>query len=137
MSRLVPLDDSIWVAGQIQPGDVGSIAAAGITAIVNNRPDGEEPGQPTGAEIEAAALGAGLAYRHIPFQGLPPAPAIEAVRLALAEAEGATLLFCRSGTRSTWVWALARVREGDDPEALMRVAAAAGYDLGALPHYLG
>ncbi len=137
MSRLVPLNEAVWVAGQIAPGDIGSIAAAGITAIVNNRPDGEEPGQPAGAEIEAAALGAGLAYRHIPFHGLPPAPAIEAVRLALAEVEGATLLFCRSGTRSTWVWALARAREGDDPQALIRTAAAAGYDLGALPHYLG
>jgi uncharacterized protein (TIGR01244 family) len=136
MSRLAQLNESIWVAGQIQPADIGTIAAAGITAIINNRPAGEEYGQPTGAEIEAAALGAGLDYVHIPFHGLPPAPAIEAVRAKLAEADGATLLFCRSGTRSTWVWALARAREGDDPEAMIRTAAAAGYDLGSLRLYL-
>ena len=54
MSRLVPLNESIWVAGQIAPADIGAIAATGITGIVNNRPDGEEPGQPTGGEIETA-----------------------------------------------------------------------------------
>jgi uncharacterized protein (TIGR01244 family) len=137
MSRLVQLDEAIWVAGQIGPGDLADVEAKGIGTILNNRPDGEEWGQPTSAEMEAAARAAGLDYRHIPFQGLPPAPAIEAVRRALAEAEGPVLLFCRSGTRSTWAWALARAREGDDPQVLIDAAANAGYDLGALPLYLG
>ena len=57
MSRLVPLNESIWVAGQIAPADIGAIAATGITGIVNNRPDGEEPGQPTGGEIVQPVLG--------------------------------------------------------------------------------
>ena len=102
------LDDRTFVAGQIAPGDLAGIAAAGIALVVNNRPDGEEPGQPSGAEIEAAARSAGLDYRHIPVAGGFPAEAVEALAAALDEAEGKALLFCRSGARSTHLWALAR-----------------------------
>lgn len=131
------LDGTTLVAPQLGPGQMSEAVAAGVQMVINNRPDGEEPGQPTSDEIEAAARAAGLDYRHIPFQGLPPSQAVEAVGRALAEAGGPALLFCRSGTRSTWAWAMARAREGDDPAAMIRAAAAAGYDLGALPLYLG
>ena len=74
------LDAAFLVSPQIQPGDVAAAAAMGVTTIVNNRPDGEEPGQPAGAEIEAAARAAGLAYRPISrrrpagaWRGRPPA----------------------------------------------------------------
>lgn len=98
-----------------------------MTLIVNNRPDGEEPDQPLSAEIEAAARSAGLAYRHVPVAaGFPPA-AVEAMRAALDE--GPILAFCRSGTRSTCLWALARAASGADPATLLAQAAAAGYDL--------
>ena len=66
MTRLIPIDNGAFVSGQIAPADVAEAAALGVTLIVNNRPDGEEPGQPSGAEIEAAAVAAGLEYRHIP-----------------------------------------------------------------------
>ena len=137
MTQLIVLDDRTLVAGQIGPDDVERAAAAGVTRIVNNRPDGEEPGQPAGAALAAAAVSAGLAYHHIPFQGLPDPAAVDAIAALLAEADGRTLLFCRSGTRSTWGWALARARLGEDPAALISAAAGAGYDLRALPAYLG
>ena len=105
------LDDRVFVAGQIGPEDMAEIAALGVTMIVNNRPDGEEPGQPTGAEIEAAARAAGLDYRHIPVAGGIAPEQIEAMAEALDEAEGTLLAFCRSGTRSTYLWALARARQ--------------------------
>ncbi len=129
------LDRSTLVAGQIGPDEVGEAAAAGVTLIVNNRPDGEEPGQPSGAEIEAAARAIGLDYIHIPVAGGLSGEHIEEMAGALADAKGKTLVFCRSGTRSTFLWALARARGGADGETLIGQAAAAGYDLSPLrPH---
>jgi uncharacterized protein (TIGR01244 family) len=130
------LDDSTIVAGQLLASEMEELKAQGVTLIVNNRPDGEEPGQPTGAELEAAALGAGLGYRHIPVGsgGLSPHQ-VQAMTEMIEETQGRVLAFCRSGTRSTFLWALARARMGDEPGEIVRKAAAAGYDLTPiLPH---
>lgn len=102
-----PLSETVFVSGQIQASDVAELAASGVTVIVNNRPDGEEPGQPPGAEIEAAARAAGLDYVHIPISDAFPNDKVAAVGEALANARGNVLLFCKSGTRSTYLWALA------------------------------
>ena len=123
------IDERTWVAGQIHPEDLAAAKAAGVTMIVNNRPEGEEAGQPPAAEIEAAARAAGLGYRHIPVASGFSASQVAQMAAALEEAEGPVLAFCRSGTRSTFLWALARAQAGDDGEELMRKAAAAGYDL--------
>lgn len=130
------IDDRTCVAGQIRPEEIEAIRAAGIRMIVNNRPDGEEPGQPSAAEIEAAAGAAGLDYRHVPVASGFSADQVEKMGQALDDAEGAVLAFCRSGTRSTFLWALARAQSGDEPEELMRKAASAGYDLSPILPYL-
>jgi len=124
------LDDAITVAGQIQPADVGEAASAGYRLIVNNRPEGEEPGQPAGAAIQAATEAAGLAYVAIPVDhsGFRP-PQVAAMREALEQAGGPVLAFCRSGTRSTFLWALARAEMGDAPAELAAKAADQGYDI--------
>ena len=124
------LDDSISVFGQIAPEDVAAAKDQGFTTIINNRPENEEPGQPGGAEIEAAAHEAGLAYVAIPVSpgGFGPAQ-VQQMADALGKAEGPVLAFCRSGTRSTFLWALARHIMGDDGETLIAKAAEAGYDL--------
>ena len=136
MTRLIPLDGQTLVAGQIDPKDLSAIASAGVTLVVNNRPDHEEPGQPESATIRAAAEAAGLAYRELPIAGGIAPPQAEAMAELLDAAEGKTLLFCRSGTRSTFLWALARARRGADPDTLISQAAAAGYDLTPLLPYL-
>jgi uncharacterized protein (TIGR01244 family) len=120
------IDDKVQVSGQVRPEE---IARLGVAMIVNNRPDGEEPGQPTSDEVEAAARAAGIDYRHIPMAGGLSLPLIAQMADALAAAEGEVLAFCKSGTRSTYLWALARSRMGDDAEELVSKAAAAGYDL--------
>ena len=129
------LDEKTWVAGQVMPADVAGLAAAGVTRIVNNRPDGEEPGQPAGAEIKAAARAAGIDYADAPVAGGFTAAAVDAMERA-TEAPGVTLAFCKSGTRSTLLWALARARAGDDPAELEAKAYAAGYDLGPVRRFL-
>jgi len=129
------LDQRTLVSGQILPADVGEAAAQGVTMIVNNRPDDEQPGQPASATIEAAAQAAGIAYRHIPIAGGFPADAVESMAEALAGSDGKTLAFCKSGTRSTYLWALARARAGDDATDIIAKGAGAGYDLEPLrPH---
>lgn len=127
------LDDTISVAGQIAPADMVEARTQGFVAIVNNRPDGEQPGQPSGAEIEAAARAAGLAYTAIPVDhsGMRESQ-VAAMAEVLEQAPGPILAFCRSGTRSTYLWALARARLGDDADTLVEKAANAGYDLSPL-----
>lgn len=133
---MTPLDDKVLVAGQIAPDSMAALAAYGVTTIVNNRPDQEEPGQPASAEMEAAARAAGLDYRHIPVAGGFSAGQVEAMAEAIDAAEGKLLAYCKSGTRSTWLWALARSRQGEDGESLIARAEAAGYSLEPLRPYL-
>ena len=129
------LDERPFVAGQIRPEDMPAIKATGVTAIVNNRPDGEEPGQPTAAEIEEAAQAAGLSYRHVPMAGGLSAGLVQGMAEALDDADGPVLAFCRSGTRSTYLWALAEAQRGTDGDDLIRKAAAAGYDLSPIARF--
>jgi uncharacterized protein (TIGR01244 family) len=136
LTPLIALDPKTFVAGQIRPGDMAGIAAAGVTLIVNNRPDHEEPGQPTAEEIRRAAEASGLAYCDLPVSGTLSRAQADALAEALDHADGKTLLFCRSGTRSTHLWALACARRGADPDTLIRQAEAAGYDLNSLRPYL-
>ncbi|HEX2764549.1 MAG TPA: TIGR01244 family sulfur transferase [Allosphingosinicella sp.] len=124
---MIALEEGVFVSPQIGSEGVAAAAAAGVRTIVNNRPDGEEPGQPGSAEIEAAAAAAGLAYRHIPVAGAFPADKVAAMVDALRK--GPVLAFCKSGTRSTYIWALARAADGAQVEELVGKAAAAGYDL--------
>ncbi len=132
------LDDSISVAGQVTARDIAEAAAQGFTLVVNNRPDDEQPGQPAGADIEAAARAAGLDYLAIPITHAGfSEPQVAAMRDALGAAAGPVLAFCRTGTRSTLLWALARAKMGDRIEALAAKASAAGYDLSPIAPLIG
>lgn len=125
------LNDAISVAPQIAPTDVPAIKAAGFATIVNNRPDGEAADQPPGDAIRAVAEAAGLRYVAVPFAGGQLTPQVLA---AMAEAmeHPPVLAFCRSGTRSCNLWALAGALRGDDPATMVDQAAAAGYDIAGL-----
>ena len=131
------LEEKVLVSGQIDPSDVAQIKALGVTMIVNNRPDGEDAGQPLGADIEDAAQAAGIEYRSVPIiRGIGPSD-VEAMRDAFDScADGKVLVFCRSGTRSTLVWALARNEQGMAREDIEQAAAAAGVDLTPIAHLL-
>jgi uncharacterized protein (TIGR01244 family) len=131
------LDDKTWVSGQVAPHEVAKLAKTGVTMLVNNRPDGEEPGQPLAGDIEAAAEQAGIAYRFVPIiRGIGPAD-VEAMQQAIREAgDGKLLAFCRSGTRSAFAAALAQREEGVPSEEIERRLAEAGFDSGPIAHLL-
>lgn len=130
------INDHVSVSGQIQPEDIAALKAQGFTTIINNRPEGESPDQPAGAEIEAAAKAAGLTYHAIPLgrEGVNPAM-VEATKAALEGSEGPVFAFCRSGTRSTTLWALSQAGEMDAGEIIAQ-AAEAGYDMSHLAGHL-
>jgi uncharacterized protein (TIGR01244 family) len=125
------LTDTIFVAPQITVGDVAEANKAGVTLIINNRPEDESIDQTPGPDIEAAARAAGLDYIAIPVTHAGFAEwQVKAMVDALENADGKVLAYCRSGTRSTLLWALARASKGDHPAVLAELAADAGYDLG-------
>ena len=130
------IDERTYVSGQVRPEDMEALKAAGIGMIVNNRPDGEEPGQPSNAEVEAAARSAGLDYRFVPVAHGLSADQVEAMAEALQAAEGPVLAFCRSGTRSTFLWALARSTLGDPADEIVQRAGEAGYDISPIIRFL-
>jgi uncharacterized protein (TIGR01244 family) len=131
------LDERTYVAGQLSAHDVAALAEQGYTVLVNNRPDGEDPGQPSASEIEEAAAAAGIKYHFVPItRGIGPAD-VEVMAEALNDAEGGKLLaFCRSGTRSALACALAHRRLGAPRADVEQRLQQAGFDTGPIAHLL-
>jgi len=130
------INDHVSVAPQIRPEDFASLKAMGFSSVVNNRPDGEAPDQPTTATMQAAAAAAGLDYHYIPLgrDGVSP-EMVEQTRSVLEGSAGPVLCYCRSGTRSTTLWALSQA--GTTPaDEIVEAAAHAGYDMSHLLGYL-
>lgn len=123
------LTDDFSVSPQIAAGDLAELKARGFVTVICNRPDGEDAGQPTGAEIAEAAASAGLGFRHIPVAGGFGAADVAAMAEALDEASGPVFAYCRTGTRSTLLWALAKANAGGDPAEIAAAATSAGYDI--------
>jgi uncharacterized protein (TIGR01244 family) len=123
------LTDTYAVSPQIMPEDVAAIAAAGFTAIVDNRPDGEIPPEVQSAAIRKAAEAAGLAFVANPVIG--GAITMDNIRVqgaALSEATGPVFAYCASGNRSSVVWALSQAGARPTDE-LIAAAARFGYNL--------
>jgi sulfide:quinone oxidoreductase len=137
MMELRVIDDSLAVAAQMQPEELAALVEQGFTAVICNRPDGEEPGQPPLDAVRAAAQEAGLAFHHIPVAGgiFPPA-AVAAFGAIRRGTSGKVLAYCRTGTRAVTLDALANVHGLSVAERLNR-AGAAGYDLSALAERMG
>ncbi len=124
------ITDSVFASPQIGTDAIAEAKALGVVRIINNRPEGESDDQTPGPEIEAAARAAGLDYLAIPVthSGFSEGQ-VSAMAEALAKSEGAVLAYCRSGTRSTLLWALAEASQGGDPDTIAAHAAQAGYDI--------
>jgi uncharacterized protein (TIGR01244 family) len=104
-----PITADFCVAPQLEPAAMVAAAAAGFRSVINNRPDFEGgAGQPTSAEVEAAALAAGLSYRHLPVAGgFQSADEIAQFKQLLDSLPKPILAFCRSGARSGKLFAAA------------------------------
>lgn len=123
------LTSSVSVSGQLEAADLQALAAAGFRCVINNRPDNEAEGQPDSARLNAAAREVGLDYHHLPVTpGQITEAQVAAFRELLAGAAGPVLAFCRTGTRSATLWALAEAQR-IAPDSLLATAHDAGYDL--------
>jgi uncharacterized protein (TIGR01244 family) len=136
MLELKRINDDVSVAPQISPDDMPAIKAAGFATVINNRPDGEAFDQPSHAVMKAAAEAAGLTYHFIPLgrDGVSP-DLVEEERAALEGSNGPVLAYCRSGTRSTTLWALSQAGKMPAQEIVAQ-AAHAGYEMSHLLGYL-
>lgn len=133
MSDFRRVTDEFSTAPQISVADVAEAARLGFRTIINNRPEGEAPDQPSGAEIEAAARAAGLGYVALPVRGGPTPQQVEQTLELLDQVETPVLAFCRSGTRSIVTWSLAQALSGRrSRDELLGLARDAGYDLSAV-----
>lgn len=128
---LLPVDDRVCVSGQLSPGDMRDVAAAGFTAVVNNRPDGEAFfSQPRTADMRAAAEAAGLQFLDLPFSGPRATPdQVRAFADLLAEGDGRIVAFCKSGMRSALLWGAASLANGRSIDEVLRGARTAGQEL--------
>ena len=130
--KLAHVSDTLTVSPQLGPDDMRAVADAGFRVVICNRPDGEEPNQPTVASMQDAAGATGLDFHHIPVSGgaFPP-DAIKAFAKVCEQADGKVLAYCRTGTRSITLDALANIENETADERIKR-AERAGYDLSGM-----
>lgn len=132
METRKPLSPFYAVTTQLRASDLGALAAEGVQTVINNRPDGESEDQPAGAELAAAAERLGIAYHYVPVvSGRITDDDVRAFARILADARGPVVAFCRTGSRSTSLWALNEARHLS-PDAVLATCATAGYDLSGL-----
>ncbi|RRI01329.1 TIGR01244 family phosphatase [Mesorhizobium tamadayense] len=107
------ISEDYSVSGQIQPEDIAAIRDAGFTSVICNRPDNEQPGQPSADSVKAAAEAAGLAFRYIPvISGQITMDNVEDQAEALDELQGPVFAYCRSGARCTNLYGLIQQQRG-------------------------
>lgn len=131
MHDIKQLTDDISVCAFVPPGKLAALAPK-FRTIINNRPEGEEPGQPSSAEIEAEAHRLGLDYVHVPvIPGQIGDEQVAAFGQAVSDRKGPVLAFCKSGRRAASLWALSEVGKRDIDD-ILKTAADAGHDLSDL-----
>lgn len=130
------ITETYFVAPQIAAEDIPALAEAGFTHIICNRPDEEVPPALQADAMRSAAEAAGLTFVLNPVSNAGMTPDnITQQQQTLAEDQAKILAYCRSGTRSTFVWGLANA-ERLDPATILAAAAGAGYDLTPIRPYL-
>ena len=126
------LKPALYVSAQIQPEELPALKTQGIAQIICHRPDGEAPTQPAFATIAAAADALGIRALHLPVAGGQFTPEIVAATREALKGGTPTLMYCKSGMRSTTAWALGEAAAGGNADEIIARAAACGYDLSPL-----
>ena len=130
--QLKPLTNDLSVTPQVGVEDVRELARLGFRSIIGNRPEGETPDQPAWEALASEAGRHGMTALRIPVvAGRIGDDDVSAFRQALRDLPKPIAAFCRTGTRSTMLWALANP-DGLSADERMRTAAEQGYDLSAI-----
>lgn len=131
-SPLKQLDSNYFVAGQLTPADVPALKAQGVQVIVDMRPDGEAPDQPTSAQMQQAAQQQGLAFFYIPIaHGAITDESVGMLQQVLAGKPGKVAAYCRSGKRASrsYALALASMKDGPSQEQINQLLQASGHNI--------
>ena len=130
--------EKLWISAQPGNADLEKARAMGIAMIINNRPDGEDFGQPPAAAQKEVAAGMGMSYAHIPVSpGGIDRVQVKAFQEALASTPGPVLAHCRSGMRSALLWAIGEVMDGRlQPRELDVISQRIGIDLSGARNWL-
>ncbi|MGR3379292.1 TIGR01244 family sulfur transferase [Salipiger abyssi] len=129
---LIELTPGYFVSPQIAVEEVPALAEAGISLVICNRPDDEVPPSHQAAALESAVRAAGMDFVHIPVTNDTLTLDQVAQQAALIEAaEGPVFAYCRSGTRSSIVWAMGQAGKMET-DAILSAATKAGYQLEGL-----
>jgi sulfide:quinone oxidoreductase len=130
--ELKQVTDDFAVAPQIAVEDAAALAQDGFVAVICNRPEAEEEGQPAMDAIRASLQDAGIAFHHLPVTGgVFPQAAVDAFRAVRLGTKGKVLGYCRTGTRAITLETLANPH-GLSAAQRLENASGAGYDLSAL-----
>jgi len=135
MTDFHQITPGFYVAAQLGPEDIARAAKLGFRTIINNRPDGESPEQPSALEVEQLSAEAGLEHHYLPVRGfqITDEDNVSSFERVLAASPEPVLAFCKSGTRSAMLWAQA-MAGGDTLSVtdILVMTADAGFDLGIL-----
>ena len=127
-----PITPEFAVSSQVRPEDLRVVYSLGFRTLVVARPDDEEAGQPSIAEMQDAAAKAGLDFAAVPVRpGHITDEDVERFAAAIKTSEGPVLGYCRTGARAATLWALNAI-DALEPDVVLSSAAAAGHDLGPL-----
>ncbi|MCW2307621.1 TIGR01244 family sulfur transferase [Rhodobium gokarnense] len=129
MAKFTALTPQISVSPELSETDIARAAAMGFRTILCNRPD-DEPGVAFSSEAARHTAGVfGMAFHHVPVAGyeITEPDAIDAVADVLSGAVGPVLMYCKSGMRSAYLWALGAVGETGLAETL-QIMERAGID---------
>ena len=122
------INPDLAVSPQILPEDVPALAEAGFKVLVNNRPDDEVGPEIDHEAMAEAARQAGMRYHYLPFHPGQITPQLIGDFAEATMGQGPVIAYCRSGNRSTVLWALTQAGKLPEDEILAK-AATAGYDL--------
>jgi len=129
------INEDFWISGQITEKHFEDAKNQGITLIINNRPDHEEPGILSVDDAKNFALQYGVDYLHLPMANGQPLPEDlipkmqEALNKQIAS-NGKVLAHCRTGTRSSFLWGCIQIMENKlSAEEVISKASSAGINL--------
>jgi uncharacterized protein (TIGR01244 family) len=130
--------DKLYVAPQLSAEDIRAARTNGVAGIINNRPDGEEAGQPASSENRQVAEAEGLGYTYIPVvPGRIDRDQVERFKRALEQTDGPVLAHCKTGTRSATLHAIGEVLDGRmDKSEILPLGQRLGLDLSGAVKWL-
>ncbi|ULJ61174.1 TIGR01244 family sulfur transferase [Wielerella bovis] len=123
--------DYLYISNQLDERFAKRAAQYGIQTVICNRPDDEEPNQPSFEQVKTWLNAVGIenvVYMPVVMDGIDDA-ALREFQETVAKSPAPILAYCRTGTRSAMMWALNQTKRGVEVNSLIKAAELANIDL--------